>query len=117
MTEEETDEETQVEKFWIERASHFSLEDARLVCQAYKDHIIGTRNFHEMGLIHGGINKAKEDYASFYNEIKGILKPSSEELEILVAEGFDFAGLIALIDRSVLNPYSHRITVNMLAYK
>ncbi len=106
-----------VEKFLKERAKKFSLEDAKRICLAYEEHITGTHDFYEMGFVHAGEKKAKEDYAHFYNSIKDILKPTKEELEILVSEGFDFAGLIALIDRNVLNPYTNRITVSMIANK
>ena len=50
-----------------------------------------------MGRIHAGIKKGKEDYASFYREIADILKPTEKELEVLITEGFDWAGLMCLL--------------------
>lgn len=106
-----------VEEFLKERAKKFSLEDAKRICLAYEKYIIGTHDFYEMGLVHAGEKKAKEDYAHFYNSIKDILKPTSEELELLVSEGFEGSGLISLIDENVLNPYTQRIVVSMIANK
>ena len=87
----------QVEQFWRARVGSFSRTDEQRICQAYKRHVVGAETHEEMSLVHAGIKEGKEDYASFYREISDILKPNEEELEVLVSEGFDWAGLIGLL--------------------
>ena len=110
----------QVEQFWKERISSLSIEDEQKICQAYKKHVLGATTHREMGLIHAGIEKGKEDYASFYREISDVLKPNEAELEILASEGFDWAGLMCLLagrrEYSLASPAA-QVVSNMVANK
>ncbi len=110
----------QVEQFWRARLGSFSPADEQRICQAYKRHVVGAKTHEEMGLIHSGIKKGKEDYASFYREISDILNPNEEELETLVSEGFNWAGLMCLLAEQ--NGYSldspaAQVVANMVGNK
>lgn len=120
MANELSPRQKEVEDFWKKRKGSFFIQQERRICDAYKKHILGVKTYEEMGPIHAGIKKGKEDYASFYYDIVDILQPTKKELEILIAEGFDWAGLMCLLASQ--RGYSTRspaggIIVNMHANK
>jgi hypothetical protein len=97
MANELSPRQKEAEDFCKKRIGSFSIQDEEKICESYKKHILGVKTYAEMGPIHAGIKKGKEDYASFYHDIADILKPTENELEILVSEGFDWAGLMCLL--------------------
>ena len=50
-----------VEAFWKNKFLSISFEEAERICKAYQRHLVGTEDYHKMGLVHACINPAKED--------------------------------------------------------
>ena len=121
MVTEITSEQLQVEKFWKDRIGSFTLEQEEKICDAYKKYIIGTTDFHQMGLVHAGVNDARDDYAGFYGELVNLLNLSGDKTQTLVREGFDYAGLMCRLARandcSGKRTPSQQIVDNMRLYK
>ncbi|MBT4136255.1 hypothetical protein HOD75_02165 [archaeon] len=111
--------ERQVEEFWRSRVDSFDFEDERRICDAYMEHIIGTDDYEEMGLVHAGVREGKGDYSGFYDAISDVIHPSVDELEVLVSEGFEWAGFMFMLtkDCEKTAPYAWEIIGNMVVFK
>lgn len=88
-----------VEYMWKKQIlPSLSCVEAQRVRVALVRHVMGASNRSEYDAVDQGRRAPKEDFRSFYNEIRDLLPFGEEGFRVAVREGLSYVGLICLLE-------------------
>ena len=113
-----TPRQQEVQDWWYRKADTLTTEQKDNIALAYMNHLIGSRDYEQMGNVHADMAKPKSDYSRFYQALRDELQIPEADLEFLTQEEIELGGFIGLLShRGHLSRRIANITINMMALK